>query len=327
MGAALNAATAGDASAMLAVGLHFIDGPPSDAAMGWAMWRNAAGQGSSSAQNSLAMRCMSGVGVPRNAAEAVRLYRLGAEQGYPEAMVGLAGALADGAPPLPGESPFALWRRAAELGHSGGALRAARCLLAGAHGAAADEEAAVGWLERVAALPTRFQEEAVQLLREVRGPGAGGSGARGGGASAQDPIANLLIAVEQSLTPIPPAFFAHAGDSAGQIAVLKDVLFTLGRDPMAGRAPPLAADDATGRLFRSLFRREARPDEFYRRCAVRARAFARGSGAHSWAHAHARRLLSTRAPPHAPAQLAGSRGPRDGAHHPVGDGTDQGVRG
>ena len=80
-------AEAGEAQAQLTLGLRYGAGlgVPQDAAEAVRWYRLAAAQGHASAQNTLGVMYGTGEGVPQDDAEAVRWYRLAAEQGHASA--------------------------------------------------------------------------------------------------------------------------------------------------------------------------------------------------------------------------------------------------
>jgi len=148
-----------------------------------------------------------------------------------------------------------------------------------------DWREALRWLERAAAMPGDHQEmasgdlermrkliqdpsampagslkkaaarAAASLAAEAVASGGCGieSGGRGGGGSAstQAEIDGYLVNVTPNCPP-PRAFFDSEGDHEAQLAIVRREVALMHTDPMAGRAAPLLADDATGRLVRSL---------------------------------------------------------------------------
>jgi len=179
---------------------------------------------------------------------------------------------------LPGESTFVLYRRAAELGDLKGAFFTGTFLLQGSDEHPADLREALKWLELAASLPSDIQEAAWGYLSHVRpliagaggssaaggGGGDGGGGGGGGGTSGSLALQSAISAFRNSFTPLPQAYFDRAGDPDGQLKALLEALDIWIVDRMAGRAPPLLADDATGRLVRALFRRVMGPVAFFR---------------------------------------------------------------
>ena len=89
----------GDADAQNTLGLMYGTGRgvPRDAAEAVRWFRLAAEQGRADAQNTLGLMYGTGLGVPLDAAEAVRWYRLAAEQGNASAQFNLGVAYRNGA--------------------------------------------------------------------------------------------------------------------------------------------------------------------------------------------------------------------------------------
>ena len=95
------------------------EGVPQDAAEAVRWFRLAAEQGHASAQYNLGVMYDTGEGVPQDAAEAVRWYRLAAEQGYASAQnnLGFAYGTGEGVPQDAAEA-VRWFRLAAEQGHA-----------------------------------------------------------------------------------------------------------------------------------------------------------------------------------------------------------------
>ena len=79
------------AEAQFNLGFRYVigEGVPQDDTEAMRWWRLAADQGDASAQYNVGFRYSTGAGVPEDDAEAVRWYRLGAEQGNARAQYNL----------------------------------------------------------------------------------------------------------------------------------------------------------------------------------------------------------------------------------------------
>ena len=100
------------------------DGVPEDHAEAVRWYRMAAEQGNAKAQNSLGDMYYRGEGIPEDHAEAARWSRLAAEQGHAEAQYNL-GVMYDKGEGVPEDGTEAArwYRMAAEQGHGPGAVR------------------------------------------------------------------------------------------------------------------------------------------------------------------------------------------------------------
>jgi TPR repeat protein len=149
----LPAAQRGEAWAQLYLGnLYALSGAQNNPAEAARWTRQAADQGSASAQSSLAWMYATGRGIPRNDQEAFRWYRKAAEQGLPTAqnMAGVAYATGKGV--AKDEQEAARWyRRAAEQGEMFAQSNLGRYYANGKGGLAKDLAEGVRWYRKSAA--------------------------------------------------------------------------------------------------------------------------------------------------------------------------------
>ena len=125
-------------------------GVPQDAAEAVRWYRLAAEQGIASAQNNLGVMYGDGLGVPQDAAEAVRWYRLAAEQGDATAQFNIGLRYGDGLGVPQDNVEAHMWLN-----------------LAGSRSSGADRERSVGARDRVAELMTPADlSEAQRRARE-----------------------------------------------------------------------------------------------------------------------------------------------------------------
>lgn len=141
-----------------------------DYATALARWRPLAEAGDADAQTNVGLLYSQGKGVPQNAAEAFRWYRLAALQHHMDAQYNLALLYRDGKGVEPSPEEAARWfRYAAERGHLRAALRLADLYAAGT-GVPEDDREAVRWYEMAA---DRGEPEAQLKLAEILARGDG----------------------------------------------------------------------------------------------------------------------------------------------------------